>query len=116
MTMSNVKFYSQSSWADAAGPMNVARKSPQLAIKGESDPQWFKDLQRDGVSLLHEVRGSPSQFAVIKGVVSKEHAEKYAKEGEEWLEGFKLGYKRDDPSTWDVNNLPRHARGGLYSQ
>lgn len=59
---------------------------------------------------------TPTQFVVVKGVVTPEKAAEYAQKGEEWLEGFKLGYKRDDPSTWDVKKLPKHNRGGLYSQ
>jgi len=85
-------------------PVNIDKPSPALALKGtEEDPQWLKDLDRDG-------------FVVVKGVVTKEKAAEYAKAGEDWLEGFKLGYKRDDPSTWDVKNLPKHNKGGLYSQ
>ncbi|KZO90876.1 hypothetical protein CALVIDRAFT_489806, partial [Calocera viscosa TUFC12733] len=55
-------------------------------------------------------------FAVVKGVISKEKAAEYAVKGDDWLEGFNLGYKRDDRSTWNVKNLPRHNRGGLYGQ
>jgi len=86
-------------------PVNLDKPSPAIAITGsEEDPQWLKDFQRDG-------------FVVIKGVVSKEKAlGYYANAAEDWLEGFNLGYKRDDPSTWNVKNLPRHNRGGLYSQ
>jgi len=84
-------------------PVNIDKPSPVLATKGDADPQWLKDLQRDGV-------------VVVKGVITKEKAAEYAQRAEEWLEGFNLGYKRDDPSTWDVKNLPRHNRGGLYSQ
>ncbi|GFZ51910.1 hypothetical protein JCM24511_09680 [Saitozyma sp. JCM 24511] len=98
-----VSFVTQNQWNDAKGPMNVDKPSPVLATKGEQDPQWLKDLQRDG-------------FVVVKGVVTPEKAAEYAQKGEEWLEGFKLGYKRDDPSTWDVKKLPKHNRGGLYSQ
>jgi len=78
------------------------RPGPKFAFK-EGQPQWMADLERDG-------------FVLVKGVVSKEKVAEYAKAGEDWLEGFNLGYKRDDPSTWDVKNLPRHQRGGLYSQ
>jgi hypothetical protein len=98
-----VSFVTQNQWNDAKGPMNVDKPSPVLATKGDQDPQWLKDLQRDG-------------FVVVKGVVTPEKAAEYAEKGEEWLEGFKLGYQRDDPSTWDVKKLPRHNRGGLYSQ
>jgi len=61
----------------------------------------MKDLQRDG-------------FVVVKGVITKEKAAEYAQQAEDWLEGFNLGYKRDDPTTWDVKNLPKHVNGGLY--
>jgi hypothetical protein len=36
-------------WQGDVKPINVDLPSPQLAVKGESDPQWFKDFQRDGV-------------------------------------------------------------------
>jgi len=85
-------------------PVGHDKPSPQIAAGTEAEPQWLKDFQRDG-------------YVVIKGVVSKDKAlNYYAPAGEDWLEGFNLGYKRDDPSTWDVKNLPRHNHGGLYSQ
>ncbi|EJU04012.1 hypothetical protein DACRYDRAFT_105083 [Dacryopinax primogenitus] len=87
-----------------AKPVGAERPSPQLATGKEDEPQWLKDFQRDG-------------YVVNKDVVSREKAlNYYAPAGEDWLEGFKLGYKRDDPSTWDVKNLPRHIFGGLYGQ
>lgn len=45
-----VSFVTQNQWNDAKGPMNVDKPSPVLATKGDQDPQWLKDLQRDGVS------------------------------------------------------------------
>ncbi|CAD6569285.1 MAG: hypothetical protein TREMPRED_005173 [Tremellales sp. Tagirdzhanova-0007] len=98
-----VRLFEQREWSNAKDPMNIHIPSPVLAVKGEADPQWFKDLQRDG-------------FAVIKGVVDPERAANYAERAEEWLEGFNLGYKRDDPVSWDVKHLPRHKKGGLYTQ
>jgi len=44
-----VKFVEQREWQNANGPMNVDRPSPVLATKGDADPEWLKDLQRDGV-------------------------------------------------------------------
>ena len=41
-------------------------------------------------------------------MVSPEKAAHYRDEAFKWLEGFKMGYKRDDPSTWKKENLPRH--------
>jgi len=73
-----------------------------VATKGDQDPQWMKDLMRDG-------------FVLVKGVITPEKAAEYVNQGEDWLEGFNLGYKRDDPSTWDVKSLPKHIKGGLYS-
>lgn len=52
----------------------------------------------------------------MKGVVPKEKALEYAQKGEDWLEGFKMGYKRDDPSTWKSTNIPKHRYGGLFDQ
>lgn len=46
-----MEFISQSHWSDARGPPGVDKKSPALATKGDADPQWLKDLQRDGVSI-----------------------------------------------------------------
>jgi len=98
-----VVFHDQSGYKEPE-PVNANKASPQLNANGNNDPQWLKDFQRDG-------------FVVVKGVVSKEKAlSYYAPAAEAWLEGFNLGYKRDDPSTWKVDNLPRHNHGGLYSQ
>jgi hypothetical protein len=52
----------------------------------------------------------------VKGVVPKEKALEYAQRGEDWLEGFNMGYKRDDPSTWKSTNVPKHRCGGLFVQ
>ncbi|ORY34554.1 hypothetical protein BCR39DRAFT_556072 [Naematelia encephala] len=96
-----VQFVSQGQWNDAKGPMNIDKPSPKMVVKPDS-PQWLKDLERDG-------------FVVVKSVVPKERAAEYARQGEDWLEGLKFGYKRDDTSTWDVQKLPKHNHGGLYS-
>lgn len=64
-------------------------------------PQWLKDLDEKG-------------WAIVKGVITPEEAAQYRDKANDWLEGFKMGYKRDDPSTWHKQNLPRHVKGGLY--
>jgi hypothetical protein len=46
------------------------------------------------------------QFAVVRNVITPEKAAGYVDEAHKWLEGFNLGYKRDDPSTWHKANLP----------
>jgi hypothetical protein len=51
---------------------------------------------------------------VVKNVIPKERALAYAEKGEEWLEGFNMGYKRDDPSTYRAENIPKHRYGGLF--
>ncbi|CEL04048.1 hypothetical protein ASPCAL05181 [Aspergillus calidoustus] len=54
----------------------------------------FRDaLNRDG-------------YAVVKGAIPLERAKKYANEFYTYLEGFDLGYKRDEPSTVKRANLP----------
>ena len=55
-------------------------------------------------------------WALVKQAVPKERALKYAEQGEEWLEGFNMGYKRDDQSTWKSQNIPKHRHGGLFDQ
>lgn len=52
----------------------------------------------------------------MKEAVPKERALNYSLKAEEWLEGFKMGYKRDDRSTWKSKNIPRHRHGGLFDQ
>jgi len=73
-----------------------------VAERNADSPQWLRDLDEKG-------------WAIIKGVVSPEKAAEYRDKAFEWLEGFKLGYKRDDPTTWKKENLPRHSFGGLYA-
>lgn len=60
------------------------------------------DLIRDGV-------------AVIKGAVPKERAAQYASDFHSYLEGFGLGYKRDDPSTVNYDMLPIINEKGMIS-
>lgn len=58
------------------------------------------DLVRDG-------------YAVVRGVIEKEKALAYAEDIKGWLEGFGLGYKRDDPSTNREECLPVIHQKGL---
>jgi hypothetical protein len=53
------------------------------------------DLLRDG-------------FCVVKGAVPREQADRYAEEMYKYVETYKggLGFKRDDPSTYLVKNMP----------
>ncbi|KAL2867669.1 phytanoyl-CoA dioxygenase family protein [Aspergillus lucknowensis] len=54
----------------------------------------FRDaLNRDG-------------YAVVKGAIPLDRASKYADEFYSYLEGFDLGYRRNDPSTVKRANLP----------
>lgn len=52
----------------------------------------------------------------MKEAVPRDRALGYALKAEDWLEGFKMGYKRDDRSTWKSKNIPRHRHGGLFDQ
>ncbi|KAL4807496.1 hypothetical protein BDV18DRAFT_102698 [Aspergillus unguis] len=67
------------------------------------DPKFgdFRDdLARDG-------------YAVVKGAVPKERALKYASDMHSWLEGFNLGYDRNDPSTIHKDHLPLINEKGM---
>ncbi|KAI8312068.1 hypothetical protein K4K59_006424 [Colletotrichum sp. SAR11_240] len=98
-----ITWLEQDNWEDPKGPLGINRPSPKLAPLTPESPQWLHDLHKRG-------------WALVKGAVPKQRALTYAEKGEEWLEGFKLGYKRDDPSTWRSTNIPRHRYGGLFDQ
>lgn len=49
-------------------------------------------------------------FVVVKNVVPPEKAEGYVQQAHGWLEGFDMGYKRDQMDTWRVKNLPKHGK------
>ncbi|KAJ0121515.1 uncharacterized protein J7T55_008679 [Diaporthe amygdali] len=96
-----VTWAEQDHWEDPRGPLGVDRPSPKLAPLTQESPQWLHDLHRNG-------------WALVKEAVPRERALNYAQKAEDWLEGFKLGYKRDDRSTWKSKNIPRHRHGGLF--
>lgn len=48
-------------------------------------------------------------------MIPSDRARSYVAAGHAWLESFGLGYKRDDPSTWEPSQLPCSNKGGLYS-
>lgn len=52
----------------------------------------------------------------MKEAVPRERALKYSLKAEDWLEGFKMGYNREDRSTWKPKTIPRHRHGGLFDQ
>ncbi|KAF9043649.1 hypothetical protein BDZ89DRAFT_1059571 [Hymenopellis radicata] len=54
-------------------------------------------------------------WAVVPGVLAKDKCDAYITRMHAWLESFGLGYKREDPSTWDMSNLPVGHRGGLFN-
>lgn len=56
-------------------------------------PHWQQDLEKNG-------------YAIVEGAVPLERALAYSESGTKWLETFHdLGFKRDDPSTWDAAHL-----------
>ncbi|TKX19833.1 hypothetical protein C1H76_8031 [Elsinoe australis] len=73
-----------------------------LKLTGADTPLtgWQADLARDG-------------YAVVKGAVPKERAAQYAERMHEYLEGFGLGYDRNDRSTWKSECLPEINNKGM---
>jgi len=55
-------------------------------------------------------------WCVVKGVISPEKAQHYVNEMYKWLEGFGMGFKADDRSTWHVQNVPEFGKGGLFNR
>ncbi|KAI5922992.1 hypothetical protein F4810DRAFT_233025 [Camillea tinctor] len=69
----------------------------------ENSPDWLKEFHTKG-------------WIVVPQVIPKEKALVYAKKGYEWLEGWNLGFDRNDPATRKTANLPFNVRGGLYNR
>jgi hypothetical protein len=72
----------------------------EAANKDRRYNDWRDDLIRDGV-------------AVIRGAIPKDRANQYADKMYSWLEDFKLGYDRNDPSTVNVDSLPAINEKGM---
>lgn len=56
-------------------------------------------------------------YAVVKGAIPRERAQKYEKEMHDWVRSFKSTQLLDlnDPSTWIESNLPSHSQNNIYS-
>lgn len=71
-----------------------------------TDPTTLKtnlkaDFARDG-------------YAIIKSAISPERAQYYRDQQISWLEDFKLGFDRNDKSTWNNKHVPVNMRHGMY--
>ncbi|KAK6429790.1 hypothetical protein LTR95_014062 [Oleoguttula sp. CCFEE 5521] len=80
-------------------------RNSALKVDG-TDPKfgdWRDDFVRDG-------------YAVIKGAVPRERADKYADGMYSWLEGFNLGFDRNDLSTVHKDKLPTINEKGMCLQ
>lgn len=53
---------------------------------------------------------------MVKNVISAEKAAGYVDRMYQWMESFGRGFKRDDQSTWRIDNVPNFNRGGLYNR
>ncbi|KAK3671650.1 hypothetical protein LTR78_008383 [Recurvomyces mirabilis] len=90
---------------EQAPPAIRPAQSRRMKVDG-SDPvfgDWRDDLVRDG-------------YAVIKGAIPRERADKYADQMYSWLEGFNLGFDRNDMSTVHKDNLPAINEKGMCLQ
>ncbi|KAL8280302.1 hypothetical protein RQP46_007219 [Phenoliferia psychrophenolica] len=66
----------------------------------------FKDaLRRDLASV---------GYHVVKQAIPEDRALEYRSKAHAWLEGFGLGYDRNDESTWTNAHLPPHIKGGMF--
>jgi len=53
-------------------------------------------------------------YAIIKSAISPERAQYYRDQQLSWLEGFKLGFDRNDKSTWNNERVPVNMKHGMY--
>ncbi|EKG16767.1 hypothetical protein MPH_05970 [Macrophomina phaseolina MS6] len=87
----------------ASQPLPAQPSGPNRLRCSEADKHYgdFRDdLSRDG-------------FAIIKGAIPRERADKYADEMYSWLEGFNLGFDRHDPTTIHKRHLPHITEKGM---
>ncbi|KAJ9113859.1 hypothetical protein QFC19_000052 [Naganishia cerealis] len=75
-----------------------------LKLRGEDEatPDFLQELHTKG-------------YVVVPGVIPEEQAARYVADANDWLKGFGRGFDINDKSTWNVENLPPHFRGGLYN-
>jgi hypothetical protein len=70
-----------------AVPSTTTIQKPTLKFRGGApaplSPEVLESLKQDG-------------FAVVKGAIPLDHAQKYADECYDWLESFGLGFDRND--------------------
>lgn len=66
-------------------------------------PEWMRQLRDQG-------------WCVVKGAVPRDRADHYRDEAYKWVEGWGLGYDRNDHSTRLTKNMPWSVRGGLYAR
>lgn len=79
-------------------------------------PHKYADLLAKG-AFKNELRQqlSAKGFYVVKGAIPVERALEYRARAHGWLEGFKLGYDRNNEATWTNEHLPPHIKGGMFS-
>ncbi|KAI5478474.1 hypothetical protein MNV49_005115 [Pseudohyphozyma bogoriensis] len=54
-------------------------------------------------------------YYVVREAIPRERALEYRQRAFDWLEGFKLGFDRNDESTWTNAHLPPHIKGGMFA-
>lgn len=89
---------------------------------GQPFDDWRSVLFKEGESstLSHRQQKLTSNYlgrtgvVVVPDVLTKDKAAGYVARAHDWLEHFDIGYNRDDPSTWKLENLPHNNKGGLY--
>ncbi|KAK4897982.1 hypothetical protein LTR27_004366 [Elasticomyces elasticus] len=87
---------------EQSAPVVLPAQSKRMRMDG-SDPKygdWRDELLANG-------------YAVIKGAIPRDNADKYAAQMYDWLEGFNLGFDRHDMSTVHKDKLPTINEKGM---
>lgn len=95
--------------------MPIAVAPTQTTAKPSPADKVLRLRASDSAEPEHVTQLREKGYAVVRGVLPSEKAAAYVNDANNWLTGFGRGFDINDRSTWHVENLPPHFRGGLYA-
>lgn len=95
-----------------------SQPAKKLVLRAVAEDDWKTQLQTQGLSgdptIARVSVTDGAGWAVVRGVIPRERAEKHADAAYAYLESFGLGFDRNDRSTWTPEKMPHFYKGGLF--